>query len=207
GPTEELLWFVAETDALRRVRPDVSAAVRGRLVAETRRWAMRDLRGGNEAGRGGGPARRAAAGLAGLFERLGEARVEDWGEDVWEAFALQALWRGGGGRRARPPGLQPPPPPPRRRPDPPPSAPPVGAGAPRGRRGAAGVRAAAAAAGAAPRPAPAGDRGGRRPARPRRAHSLLCGLPGPGRGPLAAAAAGRGLLPCLRRAVPPAGRA
>src|SRR5436190_10609103 len=32
GPTEELLWFVPETDALRRVRPDVSAAWRGRLV-------------------------------------------------------------------------------------------------------------------------------------------------------------------------------
>src|SRR5262249_51320105 len=49
GPTEELLCFVAETDALRKARPDVSAAVRGRLIAETRRWVMRDLRGGNEA--------------------------------------------------------------------------------------------------------------------------------------------------------------
>ncbi|MCI0458116.1 MAG: Na-translocating system protein MpsB, partial [Gemmataceae bacterium] len=55
GPTEELLWLVAETDALRRVRRDVSAAVRGRLLAETRRWVMRDLRGGNEATRGGRP--------------------------------------------------------------------------------------------------------------------------------------------------------
>src|SRR5262249_844475 len=27
GPTEELLWFMADTDALRRVRPDASAAV------------------------------------------------------------------------------------------------------------------------------------------------------------------------------------
>src|SRR2546421_405489 len=44
GPTEELLWFMADTDALRKVRPDVSAAVRGRLVAETRRWVLRDLR-------------------------------------------------------------------------------------------------------------------------------------------------------------------
>src|SRR5262245_36152931 len=48
GPTEELLWFVAETDALRRMRED-SVAVRGRLVAETRRWVMRDLRRGSEA--------------------------------------------------------------------------------------------------------------------------------------------------------------
>src|SRR5687768_34409 len=50
GPTEELLWFVAETDALRRVRGDAPAAVRRRLIAETRRWVMRDLRGGNEPG-------------------------------------------------------------------------------------------------------------------------------------------------------------
>src|SRR5262245_22899157 len=54
GPTEELLWFVAETDALRQVRPDVSAAVRRRLIAETRRWALRDLRNGHESRRNGG---------------------------------------------------------------------------------------------------------------------------------------------------------
>ena len=86
GPTEELLWFVAETDAQRRIGDGVSAAVRGRLVAETRRWVMRDLRGG-EAGRG------ATAGLSALLERFGESRIEEWGEDVWEAFTLQALWR------------------------------------------------------------------------------------------------------------------
>src|SRR5262249_34670129 len=55
-------------------------------VAETRRWVMRDLRGG-EAGRG------ATAGLSALLERFGESRIEEWGEDVWEAFTLQALWR------------------------------------------------------------------------------------------------------------------
>src|SRR5262249_25786788 len=48
GPREELAWLIAETDALRRVRSDVSATVRARLIAETRRWVMRDLRGGNE---------------------------------------------------------------------------------------------------------------------------------------------------------------
>lgn len=94
GPTAELLWFVAETDALRRVRKDASAAARGRLVAETRRWVMRDLRGGHEAGRDGkGPATRASAGLSKLLERFGESRLEDASENVWEAFALQALWR------------------------------------------------------------------------------------------------------------------
>src|SRR5262245_24224850 len=96
GPTEELLWFVAETDARRRIRDDVSAAVRGRLVAETRRWVMRDLRGGSEASRdrSAAPAGRGAtAGLAALLRRFGESRIEEWGEDVWEALTLQALWR------------------------------------------------------------------------------------------------------------------
>src|SRR5262249_23167392 len=44
GPDEELAWYVAETDALRRVRPEASAAVRAQLIAETRHWTMRDLR-------------------------------------------------------------------------------------------------------------------------------------------------------------------
>src|SRR2546423_10056257 len=60
GPTEELLWFVAETDALRRVRPDASAACRGRLIAETRRWVMRDLRAAAETGRPSNGGRRSA---------------------------------------------------------------------------------------------------------------------------------------------------
>jgi uncharacterized protein YbcC (UPF0753/DUF2309 family) len=96
GPTEELLWFVAETDALRRIRDDVSAAVRGRLVGETRRWVMRDLRRGSEAVRHRSSAptgRGVTAALAALLERFGESRIEDWGEDTWEAFTLQALWR------------------------------------------------------------------------------------------------------------------
>lgn len=92
GPTEELLWFVGERDALRRIRDDVSAAVRGRLIAETRRWVMRDLRGGPEAGRPAG-ANGKRAGLAGLLERFGGSRIEEWGERDWEGFTLQALWR------------------------------------------------------------------------------------------------------------------
>ncbi|HYT93585.1 MAG TPA: putative inorganic carbon transporter subunit DabA, partial [Gemmataceae bacterium] len=96
GPTEELLWFMAETDALRRVRGDASAAVRARLLAETRRWVMRDLRGGNEAGRDEPPTpaeRGTPASLARLLKRFGARSVESWGEDVWEAFTLRALWR------------------------------------------------------------------------------------------------------------------
>jgi uncharacterized protein YbcC (UPF0753/DUF2309 family) len=96
GPTEELVWFVAEKDALRRVRPETSSAVRGRLIAETRRWVMRDLRGGNEAGPDGAgqkQERRGGNGLSSLLERFRAATIESWKEDKWESFTLQALWR------------------------------------------------------------------------------------------------------------------
>jgi uncharacterized protein len=85
GPAAELQWFVAETDALRRVRPEVSTTTRGKLIAETRRWVMRDLRGGNE--QKGRP-----TWLSSLFARFPEAEIETWSDETWEAFALEALW-------------------------------------------------------------------------------------------------------------------
>src|SRR2546421_492673 len=81
----------AETVALRRVRGEVSSAVRAALIAETRRWVMRDLRGGNEAAAGG--RRRRRGGVLGLLDRRGEAAIETWGEEEWEGFTLRALWR------------------------------------------------------------------------------------------------------------------
>jgi uncharacterized protein YbcC (UPF0753/DUF2309 family) len=81
GPTAEQRWFMAETDALRKVRSAAPAAARDRLIAETRRWVTGDLRGGR------GPGWAAA-----LVERFG-ARIEAWDEAAWEAFAVQALWR------------------------------------------------------------------------------------------------------------------
>lgn len=98
GPTDELLWFMAETDALRHLRCDASAAVRNRLVAETRHWVLRDLRGSNErkrrddaaAGRGRGDA---AIDLRDLFERISDESLELWNEELWESLTLQALWR------------------------------------------------------------------------------------------------------------------
>src|SRR4051812_9613688 len=97
GPTEELVWYVAEANALRRVREEASSAVRGRLIAETRRWVVRDLRGGNDPVRqgntGAGVNRRTSASLLELLDRFGESTMEEWSEDDWERFTLQALWR------------------------------------------------------------------------------------------------------------------
>jgi uncharacterized protein YbcC (UPF0753/DUF2309 family) len=97
GPTEELLWYVAEKDALRRIRSEASSAIRERLLSETRRWVMRDLRGGNEALPGAATPRkqvqRLPENLAGLFDRFRESAIEDWSDEDWEGFTLQSLWR------------------------------------------------------------------------------------------------------------------
>ncbi len=97
GPTDELVWYVAEQDALRRVRPEVSSAIRARLIAETRRWVMRDLRGGHEPHANGTAARpgdrRVPESLAALVDRFGESAIESWSDDAWERFTLQAMWR------------------------------------------------------------------------------------------------------------------
>ena len=97
GPAEELVWYVAEANALHRVRAEASSAVRARLIAETRRWVLRDLRGGSEpVQRGAAPApgkRRISPSLAELLSRFGESAIEVWTDDDWEGFTLQAMWR------------------------------------------------------------------------------------------------------------------
>lgn len=88
----ELRWLVAETDALRRFRPDVSEDLRRRMLADTRHWAMRDLRNGSSPP-ASADARHAREALTGLIENAGSAEMEHWTESQWEAFHLTALWR------------------------------------------------------------------------------------------------------------------
>jgi hypothetical protein len=97
GPTVELVWYVAEANAMRRVRPEASSAVRARLISETRHWVMRDLRRGAESAAGRSDQQCEHGGvsdsLAELIDRFGESAMEEWSEEEWEGFALQALWR------------------------------------------------------------------------------------------------------------------
>ena len=97
GPTDELVWYVAEANALRRIRRDVSAADRARLIAETRRWVIRDLRGFGETSRNGSSEpegdRRIPDSLAELLFRFGKSKMEYWSDEDWEGLTLQALWR------------------------------------------------------------------------------------------------------------------
>jgi uncharacterized protein len=86
GPAAELLWFVAETDALRRIRSMAPAGIRQQLIAATRRWAMGLIRKPVTS--------RPHEGLVSeVLARFDGSRVGDWPEDVWEAFTLQVLWR------------------------------------------------------------------------------------------------------------------
>jgi uncharacterized protein YbcC (UPF0753/DUF2309 family) len=97
GPTEELVWHVAEANSLRRVRTDASSVIRSRLISETRRWVLRDLRAVSDTGRsnsaGGPPRPRVSASLVELLDRFGEATMETWSEENWEGFTMSALWR------------------------------------------------------------------------------------------------------------------
>ncbi len=96
GPTEELQWFIAETDALRHIRDEAPTAIRKLFLDETQHWAMRDLRNGHH--RVDDPAHSAQqALLQNLFgdlpSRFGAAQIEAWNARTWEAFSLQSLWR------------------------------------------------------------------------------------------------------------------
>ena len=96
GPAEELKWFVAETDALTRMRSEVTASVRERFINETKHWLMRDLRvdKGTPRDRSShlGDSRSQVL-LADLLLQFRDTNVENWTEARWESFSLQALWR------------------------------------------------------------------------------------------------------------------
>jgi uncharacterized protein YbcC (UPF0753/DUF2309 family) len=92
APSAELRWVIAETDALRRFRHDVPNDLRKRALDSTRRWIMRDFRGGAHA-----PAGAYSAELRGivseLFDEFRGASIEEWTDNAWESFYLRLLWR------------------------------------------------------------------------------------------------------------------
>jgi uncharacterized protein YbcC (UPF0753/DUF2309 family) len=90
GPSEELQWFVAETDALKRLREEAPQAIREGFVEETRHWVMRDVRDG---GGNGSRVLRDREVLMQIIQRFGESSIERWSAATWEAFTLQVLWR------------------------------------------------------------------------------------------------------------------
>ncbi|MGC3969238.1 MAG: Na-translocating system protein MpsB [Pirellulales bacterium] len=89
GPAEELRWFVAETDALAKMRPETPADVRDRFIEETKHWVMRDLRSNHKTGIET-PGERVAEQW---LEQVDAAELEQFNVERWEAASLQLAWR------------------------------------------------------------------------------------------------------------------
>ncbi len=83
----ELKWHLVETDALRRFHPETPAAVKRRVIDETRRWVMRDLRHGQADAEP-----RVQQSLRNLFDEFDVKSIERWDEWTWESFCLHWLW-------------------------------------------------------------------------------------------------------------------
>ena len=86
GTDAEVEWYVAETDALRRLRSATPAPVRRRMIEQTRAWVFRELEktGAADSGRH----------TAMIRELVGDrGSIDGWDDVAWEAIVLQLLWR------------------------------------------------------------------------------------------------------------------
>ncbi len=93
GSAEELQWFVAETDALTKIRHEAPAPVAEKLLEETRHWVMRDLLDKQERDRSRDGATASPYSFKDLLEHFDATNIERWSRSTWETFTLQALWR------------------------------------------------------------------------------------------------------------------
>lgn len=95
GTADELRWFMDETDALRKMRPETPPQQREQFLRETKHWIMRDGRapGKDRHYRPDASDLRAQTLLSELIERYGSANMEQWSPATWEACSLEALWR------------------------------------------------------------------------------------------------------------------
>lgn len=92
----EMQWFLAETDALRKLRPETSPVIRERMVAETRDWVLHDLarnRGGRTNGSQSGGEQSGVALNSDLLQHFGMADIESWPAETWEEVTLNILYR------------------------------------------------------------------------------------------------------------------
>ena len=88
----ELQWLMAETDALRKFRPETPFAVRQRVLRETSRWIQGMLTDGARETTPDAPAEVAGV-IAELLHKKRTEVIDRWSEAEWETFTLEALWR------------------------------------------------------------------------------------------------------------------
>ncbi|QDT86081.1 DUF2309 domain-containing protein [Gimesia chilikensis] len=87
GPVAELRWFIAETDALRRFRQEVSPATRAQTIAKTQNWIMRDFREGKHPND-----QKSEMIMSSLCSQFNTKSMDSWNAQKWESFALHFLW-------------------------------------------------------------------------------------------------------------------
>lgn len=83
----ELQWLITAGDGIRKFQQRCSASLRRQMVADTRRWVMRHLRGDHFI------RDRVQDMSHDLFESLNEKEIESWSQKKWKEITLTLLWR------------------------------------------------------------------------------------------------------------------
>ncbi|MFN9717686.1 MAG: putative inorganic carbon transporter subunit DabA, partial [Planctomycetota bacterium] len=97
----ELRWMVAESDALRRFRPEMTHESRDRLLEETRHWMMCDLRQppASSETHTADPATSASCPkcfqdiVQKVMTEFDRGSIESWSDSIWEQACLSLLWK------------------------------------------------------------------------------------------------------------------
>jgi uncharacterized protein YbcC (UPF0753/DUF2309 family) len=94
-PDDELRWCMAEALAMTKFREETAANVRKDILADSLRWVVRDLINGPKDGSyvrppEGDPRRKHI--LWNLLDRFGDKNIDNWSDETWEKFSVQALW-------------------------------------------------------------------------------------------------------------------
>jgi hypothetical protein len=104
GP--ELHWHLAQTAAMERFAVGLEGSTRDRLLADTRRWVMRDLVPSLRPEGAGRTAEREFFGRCeDILAKRDLRQADAWTDRAWESLTLELLWR------AIAPGVRPVPPP------------------------------------------------------------------------------------------------
>lgn len=104
GSAAEIDWYMAETEALTHFPPGTGPTVRRDIVADVKRWVVRDLiNAGSPNGRYRNPLAEDPRRQHILWPLLHEldpvmhggerGYSDDWADPIWESFALKSLWR------------------------------------------------------------------------------------------------------------------
>jgi uncharacterized protein YbcC (UPF0753/DUF2309 family) len=89
GSEAELRWVIAETDARRRFRSDVSASQREQVIAETLKYIL----SASHQKEMSAEEKRQWDFIAGLKKEFGHGSPSSWNMQAWEAMTLHFLWQ------------------------------------------------------------------------------------------------------------------